>query len=126
MGKDLTSSPVDRQNILNNPQAVKEIKKATNITAIKFEGSEVLTKEQIANFFEVDVRTIERYLENNADELGQNGYEVLRGNRLKLLKKTIKEQFVPDIHVGDKAPQLGIFDFKPLLKLRRTPFLWIR
>lgn len=117
VAKDLTNSPVDRQNILNNPYAIAEIKKATNISAIKFEGTEVLLKEQIADFFEVDTRTIERYLENNGDELGRNGYEVLRGNRLKLLKKRIKEQFVPDMNVGSKTTQLGIFDFRAFLNI---------
>jgi hypothetical protein len=117
VAKDLTNSPVDRQNILNNPYAIAEIKKATNISAIKFEGTEVLLKEQIADFFEVDVRTIERYLENNGDELGKNGYEVLRGNRLKLLKKDIDEQFVTDMNVGSKTTQLGIFNFRAFLNI---------
>lgn len=65
MVKDLTNSSVDRQNILNNPYAIAEIQKATDITAILFEGNQRLTKEQIATFFEVDVRTIERYLEKS-------------------------------------------------------------
>jgi hypothetical protein len=39
--------------------------------------------EQIAAFFEVDVRTIERYLEKYGDKLRLNGYEVLRVERLK-------------------------------------------
>ena len=117
MAKDLTNSPVDRQNILNNPYAVKEIQKATRLTSIQFEGAERLTKEQISVFFEVDARTIERYLGKYGDELGRNGYEVIRGNRLKLFKKAVKGQFVPDIHVGDKTPQLGIFDFRAFLNI---------
>lgn len=36
-----------------------------------------------AQFFEVDVRTISRYLEQNVEELSANGYEVLRGKKLK-------------------------------------------
>ena len=115
MAKDLTNSPVERQNILNNPYAVIEIQKATRLTSIQFEGAERLTKEQISVFFEVDARTIERYLEKYNEELGRNGYEVIRDNRLKLFKKTLKGQFVPDIHVGDKIPQLGIFDFRAFL-----------
>jgi len=38
VGKDLTKSDIDRQNILNNPYAVAEIKKATNVRGIEFEG----------------------------------------------------------------------------------------
>lgn len=112
-----SSSPVDRQNILNNPYAVTETQKATHLTSIKFEGAERLTKEQIAAFFEVDARTIERYLEKHGDELGRNGYVVLRGKRLKSFKKAVGEQFVPDIHVGSKVNQLGIFDFRAFLNI---------
>ena len=48
MSKDLTSSSVHRQNILNNPYALREIEKATHITGIPFEGKMVVTKEQVA------------------------------------------------------------------------------
>ena len=74
-------------------------------------------KDQIAAFFEVDVRTIERYLEKYGDELGLNGYEVLRGKRLKSFKLTVKEQFDTDIGVGIKTQQLGIFDFRAFLNI---------
>jgi len=39
MPEDLTNSKVDRQNILNNPYAVVEIQKATQIKGIDFEGA---------------------------------------------------------------------------------------
>ncbi|MEA1970106.1 MAG: hypothetical protein U9N37_00610 [Thermodesulfobacteriota bacterium] len=117
MAKDLVNSPVDRQNILNNPYAVTEIQKATKIKGVMFEGSARLTKEQIVLFFEVDVRTIERYLEKYGDELGQNGYEVIRGNRLKSFRFAAEEQFGTEINVGTKTTQLGIFDFRSFLNI---------
>jgi len=58
MASDLTTSPVDRQNILNNQFAVTEIQKASQIQGIHFEGAVRLVKEQIANFFEVDARIL--------------------------------------------------------------------
>ena len=117
MSKKLTNSTIERQNVLNNPFAVTEIQKAIHIRSVMFEGAVRLVKEQIAAFFEVDVRTIERYLEKYGDELGKNGYEVLRGNRLKSFKLTAKEQFVADIGVGIKTQQLGIFDFRAFLNI---------
>ena len=36
-------------------------------------------REMTANFFDVDIRTISRYLEQNSEELSANGYQVLRG-----------------------------------------------
>lgn len=117
MSKKLTNSTIERQNVLSNPFAVTEIQKAIHIRSVMFEGAVRLVKEQIAAFFEVDVRTIERYLEKYGDELGKNGYEVLRGNRLKSFKLTAKEQFVADIGVGIKTQQLGIFDFRAFLNI---------
>ena len=38
MAKDLTNSPVDRQNILNNPYAVTEIQKATTLPPSSLRG----------------------------------------------------------------------------------------
>jgi len=117
MSKDLTNSEIERQNVLNNPYAVQEIQKATNITGVKFDGILRLLKEQIAEFFEVDTRTIERYLEKYSDELERNGYEVIRGNRLKAFRLAIYEQHVTDIDVGNKTPQLGLFDFRAFLNI---------
>jgi len=68
MAKDLTNSSLERQNILNNPYALQEIQKATKITGVVFEGSLRLTKEQVSSFFDVDTRTIERYLEKYSDK----------------------------------------------------------
>jgi hypothetical protein len=116
--KDLTVSQVDRQNILNNSYALQEIEKATRIKGIPFEGKTVVLKEQISAFFEVTPRTIDNYIEKFSDELRQNGYEVIRGNRLKRFKMSVYEQ---DVHETDfvniKVPQLGIFDFRTFLNL---------
>ena len=63
MSRDLPSSQVDRQNILNNPYAVAEIEKAAGIQGILFESRTVVLKERVAAFFEVTTRTVENYLE---------------------------------------------------------------
>jgi hypothetical protein len=114
MTRELTTSPLDRQNILNNQYAMTEIEKATQIQGIPFEGRTVVLKDQIADFFEITTRTIDNYLERFGEELTQNGYEVLKGRRLKELKLAIHEL---DVHETDfvnilKTPQLGIFDFR--------------
>jgi len=117
-GKDLTVSQVDRQNILNNPYAIQELEKATHIRGIPFGDKTVVFKEQIAAFFEVTPRTIDNYIEKNGEELRQNGYEVLKGKRLKELKLLISEKYVHEIDfVNIKAPQVGVFDFRAFLNL---------
>lgn len=119
MTKDLTNSPVDRQNILNNNYAVVEVEKAIGVKGIPFEGGTVVLKEQVADFLEVTVRTIENYLEQFGPELAQNGYEVIRGNRLRDLKLRIFEAEVPEIDFGNLkvTPQLGVFPFRAFLNL---------
>lgn len=119
MNKDLTNSAVDRQNILNNPYALAEIEKAAGLRGIPFEGKTVVLKEQVAAFFEVTLRTVENYLEQNAEELARNGYEVVTGNRLKSLKISIQEMGDPEIHFGitTKTVRLGVLDFRAFLNL---------
>jgi hypothetical protein len=119
MSKDLTTSAIDRQNILNNPYALAEIEKAAGIRGIPFEGKTVVLKEQLAAFFEVTLRTIENYLEQNAEELARNGYEVLSGNRLKTLKLAIQGQDDPETDFGIilKTARLGVLDFRAFLNL---------
>ncbi|MDO8578010.1 MAG: DNA-binding protein [Dehalococcoidales bacterium] len=119
MNKDLTNSPLERQNILNNPYALAEIEKAAGIRGIPFEGKTVVIKEQLASFFEVTTRTIDNYLEKFEDELRQNGYEILKGKRLEELKDSIRNNFVHETDFVNKTMtrQLGVFDFRAFLNL---------
>jgi len=115
--KDLTVSQVDRQNILNNPYALQEIEKAAQIQGIPFEGKRVVTKEQVAAFFDVTPRTIDNHIERHGEELRQNGYEVLRGKRLKSLKLEISKQGANETDFVTKTTVLGIFDFRAFLNI---------
>ena len=120
MAKDLTTSQIDRQNILNNQFAMDEIRNTSNIKGILFENKIYLTKSMVAAFFEVDIRTIERYVAANIDELTKNGYEILKGKRLKEFVELIKEFNEPGIELGSisaKTTQLAIFDFKSFLNI---------
>ena len=111
--KDLTNSNVERQNILNNRYALERVQEYIGLPAILFEGEYWLTKQMVADFFEVEERTVERYLERYTDELTHNGYVLMRGKRLK----DIKLAFAPVINVGSKTTQLGLFNFRAFLNL---------
>ena len=110
---DLTISNIERQNVLNNWYAVTKIQDNLGIIGIEFEGEYRYTKKMVADFYEVDERTIERYLEQNGEELSANGYILCKGKRLKELKL----QFAPVINVGSKTTQLGLFNFRALLNI---------
>ena len=95
MDKDLTVSQLDRQNILNNDLAIAEIQKQTRIQGIYFEDKLCFTKSMVATYFEVELRTVERYVSENQEEISGNGYEVLKGKRLKEFLACVSEQDVP-------------------------------
>lgn len=113
MNKDLTNSDIHRQNILNNPYALEKIEVHFAFPGRQFEGQTVFTKVDLANLFAVDERTIERYVAQHGDELGKNGYQVLKGKSLK----NYRLSDVSDTNVGDKAPSLGVFNFRALLNI---------
>ena len=99
MAKDLTVSPIERQNILNNRMAIPRIQERLNVEAYQFEGKYYLTKQMVADFYEVDIRTIDNYLSSNEDELKHNGYFLCKGKTLK----EFKLQFAHEINVGSKV-----------------------
>ena len=113
MTKDLTTSEISRQNILNNPIALPRIREALEIKPLEYEGVLYVTKQMAADFYEVDLRTIENCLSANEDELRKNGYSIWKGNSLK----EFKLHFAPEIDFGSKITQLGLFDFRSFLNI---------
>lgn len=110
---DLTASNIDRQNVLNNRYAVNALQETLGFTGMLFEGEYRFTKKMVAEFYEVEERTIERLLEEHGDELKYNGYVLSKGKQLKELKL----QFAPVINVGSKTTQLGLFNFRAVLNV---------
>ena len=115
MSKDLTTSPTERQNILNNRYAIEKVRENLElaVSGMEFAGECVFTKVQVADLIGIDERTVERYLASHGGELEQNGYRVLRGNVLKNFKIT----HGTDTNVGTKISVLGIFTFRALLNI---------
>ena len=113
MAKDLTTSEISRQNILNNPVALPRIREALDIKPLEFNGVLYVTKQMAADFYEVDLRTITNCLNANEEELKRNGYRVIKGKELKDLKL----QYVQEIDFPNKMPQLGLFDFRSFLNI---------
>ena len=111
--KDLTVSNIERQNVLNNRFAINKIQEQLDITGMLFEGEYWLTKKMVAEFYGVDVSTIDRYLASNGDELKHNGYVLCKGKSLK----EFKLQFAHLINEASKTTQLGLFNFRAFLNM---------
>jgi len=113
MAKDLTTSEISRQNILNNPVALPRIREALEIKPLEFNGVLYITKQMAADFYGVDLRTITNCLNAHEEELKKNGYRVIKGKELKEFKLLyVKENDFPN-----KMPQLGLFDFRSFLNI---------
>jgi hypothetical protein len=104
--EDLTKSAIDRQNVLNNMFAIEKAQSYLGLPGMLFRNEYKFTIQQIAEFYVIDRTTITRYLNLFADELKHNGYEVLKGVKLK----EFKMQFGHLLNEGTKAPQLGVFN----------------
>ncbi|MGL5691525.1 MAG: DNA-binding protein [Bacteroidales bacterium] len=113
MSKELTVSNVERQNILNNKYAVEAIIKRIDFPGMLFDGEYHYTKSMVADFYGVDISTIDRYLSKNEDELKHNGYVLSKGKSLKELKL----RFAHLINEASKTTQLGLFNFKAFLNI---------
>ena len=85
--KNLTALNIDKGNILNNNFASSEIYTQAGFAGVTFESEYRFTKNQLLEYFQVDERTITRYLQSNRHELTKNGRELLSGARLKQFKE---------------------------------------
>ena len=117
MAKDLTTSRIDRQNILNNELAIEEIQNTIEVRSVFWNDKYYLTKDFVAIYFGVDIRTIERYISSYSEELSANGYELLRGKRLSEFIDAYNTSFATDINVGHKIRSMSVFDFRAFLNL---------
>ena len=84
--KDLTQSPIDRQNILNNNEAIEKIQNHIGLVGLLYDGEYLFTSKMVADFFDVTTRTLTNILNENEDEVKHNGYQVIKGHKLKEFK----------------------------------------
>jgi len=84
--KDLTQSAIDRQNILNNNEAIEKIQNHIGLVGLLYEGEYLFTSKMVADFFDVTTRTLTNILNENEDEVKHNGYQVIKGQKLKEFK----------------------------------------
>ncbi|MCR8923191.1 DNA-binding protein [Dasania sp. GY-MA-18] len=114
MPSDLTSSSIDRQNVLNNRYALEKIEEHLALGGLEFEGDRLFTKQQLTELFDVSDSTIEKYLSTHGDELKANGYQLLKGKKLRDFKGL---SYGPVTDYGTKTSVLGVFNFRAVLNI---------
>ena len=102
MGKDLTTSRIDRQNILNNELAIEEMHNSVDTKMVFWNDKYYFTKEMLASYFDVETRTIERYISAYSEELKENGYELLKGKKLLSFIAAYDSTFATDININQR------------------------
>ncbi|MDE7396523.1 MAG: hypothetical protein K2M98_02225 [Muribaculum sp.] len=85
---DLTVSNIERQNVLNNRYALQSIQENLDVNGLHYRGELLFTTRMVAEFYDVDERTIKRYIQEHGDELRANGYFLSQGKDLKDIKIT--------------------------------------
>lgn len=117
MIKNLTTSEIARRNVLNNRYALNEMQKAIGLRGVVFEGELKFIKSQLASFFEVSERTINSCLLRNDQELRENGYDVLVGNRLKDFKLVLSHCDDREVNFPIKSNKIGVFNFRSFINI---------
>lgn len=116
--KNLTVSQTERGNILNNNFTIKEVYDCLDFTGVMFEGRFRFTKNMITNYFGVKERTIDRFLNQYTTELGQNGYGIITGNRLRLLVHVADNRIYKDLLFEIISSLIYEEDYSEELKLK--------
>lgn len=111
---DLTTSQHQRQNILNNRYALQAAEQHLALGGVEFQGETVFTKHQVTALFDISDATVERYISSNGDELKVNGYQLLKGKKLKEFKELYDGTLMDE---GTKTSILGVFSFRAILNL---------
>jgi len=114
---DLTTSRVSRQNVLNNRYALENIRSAVGIKCVLFDGEYRILKQDVASFFEISQRGLEKVVARNGEELQGNGYAVFEGNALKAFMLACEESYAGELKFGTKTTALATFSFRAFLNV---------
>jgi hypothetical protein len=100
-----------RLSILNNPFLSERVRAGVPADFVMFQGEYLLTTRQVADFYEVDERTMRRLVEEHREEIEHSGYRTLEGGELKDFRDYVKDKNVLNI----KTPAISVFNFRAFL-----------
>lgn len=136
MKRDLTQSAIDRQNILNNSQAIEVINSKLGFNGLLYNDEFKFTTKMVMDFYDISRATVSRYVSNYQEELLHNGYQILKGQKLKEFKELFAHLIAPneddetqsvtddtlsnkvtDIQSIKRIKALAVFNFRAVLNL---------
>lgn len=136
MTRDLTQSAIDRQNILNNTQAIELINSKLGLNGLLYNDEFKFTTKMVMDFYDISRATVSRYVSSHQDELLHNGYQILKGQKLKEFKELFAHLIAPneddeaqsvtnetlskqttEIQSVKRIKALAVFNFRAVLNL---------
>lgn len=136
MTKNLTQSSIDRQNILNNTEVIELLESKLDLTGLLYNDEYKFTTKMVMDFYDISRITVIRYVNNHQKELSHNGYQVLKGLKLKEFKNLfgpliateydgISQSITDDTLLNQntenqsykKIKALAVFNFRAVLNL---------
>ncbi len=106
------SARADKMGNVTHDSAMNALCKAKALVMAMWQGVNVATTEQMADYYQVPVETIKTILLRNRDELASDGVRTIKGKELKDVRFTVNltsEQ--------SKAPSLNIWTPRAALRL---------
>jgi uncharacterized protein YcaQ len=86
---------------ITHDRATETLNKAKALVMASWQGTGIATTEQMAEYYEVPVDTVQTAIKNNRDELASDGLKVLKGKELKDVMLLL--------NTTSKAPSLTIW-----------------
>jgi hypothetical protein len=94
---------------ITHDRATETLNKAKALVMASWQGTGIATTEQMAEYYEVPVDTVQTAIKNNRDELASDGLKVLKGKELKDVMLLL--------NTTSKAPSLTIWTPRAALRL---------
>jgi hypothetical protein len=106
----LVESKEKREELISHLEALDKVKALAFITK-----DNVITTDQVANYFEVNVNTIKQVVSRHKEELESNGLKTIRGQELKDFKTSLSE--LQDVTSFKRASALTLFTKRAVLNV---------
>ncbi|MDR0467789.1 MAG: hypothetical protein LBG67_02970, partial [Campylobacteraceae bacterium] len=92
------------------------LKKRCHSCGVKYYDEFYLTKKQLEELFEIDEKVIDWYVEDNLDELKENGYKVLDSEEIENIKN------LNNIDLDISNNYIELFSFQTILNISMLMF----
>jgi hypothetical protein len=107
------SARTETMSNVTDDLAINSLNKAKALTMALWQGTNIATTEQMAEFFETSVDTVQKVVQRNKDELTPDGLRKLSSKELK----TLPTQVMDMLSITSMTPSLTVWTPRAALRL---------